>query len=169
MRKIIKVIDSASNVSGHVVLVLCYGLIAVVVYSVFMRYVFNRPPMWTYDTAIMTGGSMFILAWSYTHLLRGHVRVDVFYSRFSARTKAIFDTLGTLFLLFPLFVFLIKVSYKWMARAWEIKERFLESYWLPPAAPIRTVVFVGFCLFVLQALAQFIRDLYFALMGRSYD
>lgn len=35
-------------------------------------------------------------ALAYTHMQRGHIRVEVLYSRFSARTKDILDTLTTL-------------------------------------------------------------------------
>ena len=169
MRKIIKAIDSVSNASGHVVLVLCYGLIGVVVYSVFMRYVVNQPPMWTYDTSVMIGGAMYMLAWSYTQFHKGHVRVDVFYIHFSPRIKSIIDVLGTLIFFLPLFTMLIWTAYKYAYRAWATKERFLETYWYPPAAPIRTLVVIGLCLFLLQMLAQFVRDFYVMVKGKPYD
>ncbi|MGB2878004.1 MAG: hypothetical protein WBB97_08255 [Dehalococcoidales bacterium] len=35
-----------------------------------------------------------------------------------------------------------------------------RSNWYPITGPIRTVVVLGLCLFALQGVAQFIRDLY---------
>lgn len=169
MRRIVRVIDSTIRYIGETEKWLCFALILVVVYDVIMRYVFNNPPMWAFDTSIMLGGTIYVLAWSFTHLYRGHVRVDVIYANLSPRKKAIIDAAGTLFLLFPLIALLIRESFRWMWRAWTIKEVFMITYWYPPAAPFRSVVFIGFCLLFLQAIPQFIRDFYFSVKNKPYD
>ena len=169
MRKLVRFIDAVSGYTGGFAKWLAFALILVVVYDVVMRYVFNAPPMWAYDIAIMLGGTIYVLAWAYTHRYRGHVRVDVIYANLSPRTKAIIDATGTLFLLFPLLALLIQESFSFTWRAWKIGEIFRETYWYPPLAPFRTVVLIGFCLFTLQAVAQFIRDLYFSVKNKPYD
>lgn len=169
MRRLVRVIDSISGYSGGFAKYLVYLLILVVVYDVVMRYVFNNPPMWAFDTAVMLGGTIYVLAWSFTHLHHGHVRVDVIYANLSPRKKAIIDATGTLLLLFPLIALLIHESFCWMWRAWAINEIFMETYWYPPIAPFRSVVLVGFCLFFLQAIPHFIRDLYFSVKNKPYD
>jgi len=42
-----------------------------------------------------------------------------------------------------------------------------ESYWYPPAAPFRTVIFVALCLAALQFTASLIRNFYLLLKGKS--
>jgi TRAP-type mannitol/chloroaromatic compound transport system permease small subunit len=37
----------------------------------------------------------------------------------------------------------------------------VDSSWLPPSAPFRFVLAIGFTLFFVQTIAEFIKDLYF--------
>lgn len=137
--------------------------------EVVMRYAFNSPTMWSYETSMMIGGTTFAIGWAYVHKYHGHIRVDVFYERLSPRVKAILDVFFALFLLFPLLVLFIGISVSYMWQAWLIGEVSCESYWYPPLAPFRTVVAIGFCLFTLQAVAQFIRDLHMLIRNKPYD
>jgi len=115
----------------------------------------------------MLGGTIVALGWAYTHRHHGHVRVDVFYARMSPKGKAITDVLCAFFLLFPLLAILIYTAADFMWIAWLKSEVLIESYWYPPAGPIRTGMFLGLCLFALQGIAQFIRDLYLLIRNKS--
>ena len=169
MRKLVRIIDAISGYAGGLMKWFAFALILVVVYDVVLRYVFNAPPVWAYDMVVMIGATLYVLAWAYTHRYHGHVRVDVIYAHLSPRKKAIIDAAGTLFLVFPLLAFLIKESFRWMWRSWEISERFMETYWYPPVAPFRTIIMLGFCLLLLQAIAELTRNLYFVAKNRPYD
>lgn len=169
MRKILRAIDSTSNFTGEIIKWFCYALILVMVYDVTMRYVFNAPTMWAYETVIMLGAAMYVLAWSYTHLHEGHVRVDAIYTHLSPRGKAIIDVVGALLFFFPLVAAFICTSAFWMWRAWSIKEVLTEGYWYPPLSPLRTVIFIGGLLFALQGGARIFRDVYILIKNKSYD
>lgn len=169
MRKVLRVIDSISGYTGGFVKWICYALVLVVVYDVVARYAFNAPTIWGYDTALMMGAGFYVLSFSYTQLYRSHVRVDVFYHKLSERKKAVVDALGTLLVHLPLIGILTYVSSQWAVKAWVIKERMVETYWYPPAAPIRTVVAIGFAFLFLQLVAELMRQGYFALKGASYE
>jgi TRAP-type mannitol/chloroaromatic compound transport system permease small subunit len=45
----------------------------------------------------------------------------------------------------------------------------MQSYWYPPALPIRLVVVLGLCLFLLQGIAEFARDVYAVTKGGRID
>lgn len=169
MRKVLGAIDSLSGYTGGMLKWFCYALVLVVVYDVTMRYVFNAPTMWAFETAYMIGGSIYVLGFTYTHLYRRHVRVDIFYSYLSPRGRAIIDVVGTLFLFFPLLALLIHASFSEMWRAWSIGEVSSVTTLYPPIAPFKTVVLLGFCLFTFQAIAQFIRDSYLLITSKPYD
>ena len=169
MKKFLGIIDSVSDYTAGLTKWLCYALVLIVVISVTMRYAFNEPTIWGYETAIMTGGTIYVLGWAYAHYHRRHIRVDVIYSHLSLRAKAVIDVIGSLFCIFPLMVVLIYASGKWAWHAWEINEKLTETYWYPPFAPFRTIVLIGFCLFLFQAVAQFIRDLYTMAKNKPYD
>ena len=169
MRTILGIIDSISHWTGSSARWLCLALVLVGAYDVILRYAFNAPTIWAYETSVMLGGGIYALGWAYSHLHKSHVRVDVFYARVSPRGRALIDIVGALVLFFPLMVILIKTSFAWTWTAWANNEVMIETYWYPPAAPFRTVITIGICFFALQGLAQFIRDLYFIVRRKTLD
>jgi TRAP-type mannitol/chloroaromatic compound transport system permease small subunit len=166
MRTIIRIIDSISEWTGKVIMWLPPTAMLIIVWQVVVRYGFDRPAIWAYEISIMVVAAMYALGWTYVHRHGGHIRVDVFYSYLSPRGKAILDTICALLLFFPLLGAMIYVSGSWAWFAWVTGEKSTLTFWHPPIAPLRTAVFLGICLFTLQGISQFIRDLYL-LMGKD--
>ena len=166
MRIIVRVIDSISEWTGKTICWFCVALVMVLVCEVTARYAFIAPTIWAHETSCMLGICIATLGWAYTHRHHGHVRVDVFYTHLSPRGKAITDVLCASLLLFPLLIVLICSAALWMWDSWSRGEVLIESFWYPPAGPIRTAVFLGLCLFALQGVAQFIRDLYLLIRNK---
>jgi hypothetical protein len=52
-----------------------------------------------------------------------------------------------------------------MINSFATNEKMAESYWYPPAAPFRTMLFIALCLAVLQFTATLIRDLHMLIKG----
>ncbi|TET67274.1 MAG: TRAP transporter small permease subunit [Dehalococcoidia bacterium] len=169
MRTIIKTIESISEFMGKTTRWVCVGLVAVVVYEVTARYVFNAPTIWAFEMVGMLLCTIGALGWAYTHLHHGHVRVDVFYTHLSPRGRAIIDIGGYLIFFFPLLIMLVYTSATGAWFSYSIGERLIEGYWYPPAFPIRTVMFIGVSLFFLQGVAQFTRDLHQLIRNKPYD
>lgn len=169
MRTIVKVIDSINHWAGLSVRWLAIAMVLVGVYDVILRYVFNMPTVWAYETSCMLGGVLYVLGWAYDYLRKSHIRVDILYAKLSPRGKAIMDVVCAAIFFFPLMAVLIKTSISWMWKAWSIGEVMKYTYWYPPASPYRTIFAVGICLLTLQGLAQFIRDLYFVIRGKPFD
>ncbi len=169
MRTILCVIDSIGDWTGKVGRWLCLAVVLVMTYEVVMRYLFNSPTMWAYETSMMIGGTMYALAFSYTHRHHGHIRIDIFYANLSPRKKAIIDVIGTLFLFLPVVILYTYTAYGWAWQSWVTDEKMIETYWYPPAAPLRTMVALGFFLLVLQGGAQLIRDSYLLIRNKTYD
>lgn len=154
---------------GKTVCWLASILVALIALEVIMRYFFDRPTMWNYETSMMVGGSLFALGWAYAMRHHSHVRIDVFYTHLSPRAKAGIDVVGTFFLFFPLMLMFISTSIAWTVNAWEINEKSVETYWYPPIAPFRTVVTIGLILLAFQGVAQFVRDFYLLVRNKVYD
>lgn len=166
LRKIIQAIDNISEYSGRVACWICAAVILVLVYEVTARYVFDSPTIWAHQFSCMLGATLVCLGWAYTHRHHGHVRIDIIYNCLPPRGRAAIDVFLALLLLFPLLTILIISSLHRACFSWEMKEVFIESFWRPPAGPFRTVMFLGICLFTLQGLAEFIRDLYFLIRNK---
>jgi TRAP-type mannitol/chloroaromatic compound transport system permease small subunit len=169
VRKALRTIDAISDFTGRSVKWLAYAIILIMVFDVSMRYAFNAPTMWAYETVIMVGAAMYVLAWSYTHRHEGHVRVDVIYSQLSRRGRAIIDVFGGIVFFLPLAATLIYTSAFWTIRAWQIKEVLTEGYWYPPLTPLRFTILLGVCLFTLQGSAKMFRDIYVLIRNQPYD
>lgn len=144
----------------------CVALVLVLCFEVTARYVFDAPTKWGYEVSTMLGTTIVVMGWAYTHWAKGHVRIDIFYARFSPRGKALVDVICTLVLLFPLLIIMMYNAADHVWFAWTRGETMGESYWYPPAGPIRTVVLLGLLLFFLQGVAQFVRDLSMLLRKR---
>jgi TRAP-type transport system small permease protein len=66
--------------------VILMGLMCVIVYSVFMRRVFNAPPLGVYDTAEVMLLPVVAFSLAYTGLTKGHIAVDLISFFAKART-----------------------------------------------------------------------------------
>jgi TRAP-type mannitol/chloroaromatic compound transport system permease small subunit len=159
VKNILEAVDSASEHLGSWGRWLTVALVLVGTHDVVLRYGFNAPTVWAYETMMMMGGSIYALGWGYGLLHKSHIRVDIFFSRLSARGQAIADVVLAAIFFFPLMSVLVYKSIFWMIRAWERSEVMMESYWYPPAGPFRTLIALGICVLFLQGLAKFIRDI----------
>ncbi len=169
MRRVLKLIDSTSEFVGQQLRYVVLFLILVVCAEVVMRYVLNRPTSQLPVIQTWTGTLLYSLAFAYVHLHKGHVRVDVLYSRFTDRAKAVVDSVLWFVFFLPAVGLLIFTGYHWVEYALRIGERSSITYWYPPTAPIRIVVLVGLSLFMIQGLATLFRDLYFVVRNKPYD
>ncbi len=165
LRKIIITIDRMSDVVAKFAKYLILGLIFVLIYEVVARYVFNKPTIWALETSQMIFGAIGALCWGYTLKIGGHVRVDVFYTMFSEKWKAIVDVVMTLIFLFPIQYILIHSGIKWTLFALKVNEKMVDSSWLPPSWPFRSVLAIGFILFFIQTVSEFTKNVYFIIKG----
>ena len=169
LKRLLKTIDALSELSGAVGKWCALILVFAGTYEAVARHFFDAPTIWAYDTLCMAGGALYLLGASYGYLYDSHTRVDMFYNMLPDRGKAFMNVLCSLFLFFPLMGVMLWMSFTWAVRAWRINEVFFNSFWYPPAGPYRTVFAVGLLLLMLQAIANFVRDLYFTVRGETLD
>ncbi len=169
MRPVLKVIDNISDWGGKIARWFSVLLILVIVQEVFRRYVLTAPSIWGYEVSIALGASLYAMGYAYTESKRAHVRVDVFYIHMSPRTKAIFDAFGGLFFFLPLIIFVVFAAWNKMFWSWSVLEKSVEGFWYPPWYPLRTMIFLGWALLLIQGTANFYRNVYRAVKGKAYD
>jgi len=169
LKKILKLIDSISEIAGSIGKWFALLLVLVGAYDTIARHFFNAPTIWAYDTLCMAGGTLYLIGASYVYLHDSHTRVDVIYSLLSLRKQALVNLICSAVFFFPLMLIMLKLSVSWAIRAWRINEVMFQSFWYPPVAPYRTVFALGIFLLILQGVARFIRDLYFIVRGEPID
>ncbi|ABA20509.1 Tripartite ATP-independent periplasmic transporter, DctQ component [Trichormus variabilis ATCC 29413] len=101
---------------------------------------------------------IFFLGAAYTLKHNEHVRVDIFYSNWQRRRKAIADFLGTIFFLIPFSIIVIFVSWDTIVASWQIGELSPDPGGLP-RYPIKAMIIVGFVLLIIQGISQAIKNL----------
>jgi TRAP-type mannitol/chloroaromatic compound transport system permease small subunit len=138
-----------------------WSLIAVFVYyyEVVARYVFNSPTNWVHESMFLMFGMQYMLSGAYAYREDQHVRVDVIYSKFSPRGKAIADIVTSVF--FFIFVGTMFVTgIRFAGDAVKVGEvSFTEwgiQYW-----PVKLMIPIGAGLLLLQGIAKLVKDVLF--------
>ena len=132
-------------------------LIAASCWEVFSRYVLNEPTFWAFELGYMVMGAHFLIGFAYTLREREHVRVDIFYARFSRKARALIDAATFLVLLLPLATWLAVAFGDKVVKAYESHERSGMSAFNPVIWPFRLIMCAAFALLALQAISQLIR------------
>ena len=165
LRMCLSIIDKVNELVAKIISWAVIIIIGVTVYEVIMRYAFNAPTQWAFEFNYLLHGPYFLLLGAYTFAIRGHVNVDIFYGRFSPRTRAVFD-LFTASILFFFIIIMFWFGGKYSLNSVAFRET-LSSAWGPPIYPVKLVIPVAAALLILQGVAKFIRDLHIALTGRE--
>jgi len=145
-----------NRVFGLIAMYLVYAMIGILFYSTISKNFFD-PSLWTLEMAQFAMVTYYLLGGGYSMQTGDHVRMDLLYSRWSDRTKAIVDAITILFLIFYLCLLLFGgiSSTRYALQYGE------ESYsaWAPPMAPIKIIMCFGITLMLLQVIATFFKDL----------
>jgi TRAP-type mannitol/chloroaromatic compound transport system permease small subunit len=91
--------------------------------------------------------------------------MDILHRRLAPKSQAIVELVCSLIFMFPILALMIYVSGQWAIHSWASGETWIVSIWKPPLAPSRTMILVGFVLFMLQGIANFIRSSHFVVTG----
>ncbi len=159
----IKFVGACERLTGHVGLLAAWlvaPLIAVTVFEVFSRYVLDDPTIWAYEIGYMATGTNFMLGMAFTLREKGHIRIDVLFSRLSPKTQAVIDLCAFLFLLLPVSLWLSWALWNYAYDAYVIGETTGESAWNPIVWPFRMTFFAGFLVLSLQGIIETIRVIY---------
>ena len=163
IKRYVAVVDRVNLLVGRTAMFLIFVMIGILFYSSISK-TFFLPSLWTLEFAQFLMVSYFLLGGAYSIQLKGHVRMDLLYSRGSEKTKYMLDACTSLFMIAYL-VMLLYGSMSSLGYAIEYGERSYSS-WRPYMWPVKSVMCVGIVLMLLQAIAQFFKDLA-AAMGRS--
>lgn len=101
---------------------------------------------------------IFLLGAAYALQQDAHVRVDVLFSRCSARVRSWINILGTIFLLIPFCLFVLWSSLPAVRNSWRIREVSPDPGGLP-RYPLKAVILVCFVLLLLQAVSELIKEI----------
>lgn len=152
------IIDRLIKHIGQVVSWLTLLLVLVIVIDVFLRYVFNTTTAASFELEWHLFAAIFLLGAAYTLQNDKHVRVDVFYHRFSERGKAWVNFIGTLFLLLPLCCVAFWESLSFVSSSYSVLETSPDPGGLPARFVIKSSIPLGFFLLGLQGINESLKS-----------
>jgi len=141
---------------GRIAMYSLLALMGVMLYGALAR-AFGTPPIWTDEMAQFLLMGYFMIGGAYALQLGSAVRMDLLYSRWSDKTRALVDILTVGSLLFYLCV-LLWGGWESLQYALEYDER-RRGLWRPYMAPVKAIMVLGILMMILQVLAFTIRDI----------
>ncbi len=126
---------------------------------VLLRYGFNLNSIQVQESVIYMHGMVFMLGAAYTYAQNEHVRVDIFYQKFSERTRLVVDMVGILLLLLPVMLFIWVMCFRYVESSWAIKEVSNETGGLPYLYLLKSLLLAMPALMIYQGVVEFISKL----------
>ena len=156
IKQYVKFVDKINYRIGRIAMFIIFIMVGVMFYSAITK-AFFRPALWTYEFSQFLMVAYFLVGGAYSIQLKGHVRMDLIYGNWSERTKSRWDSVTSLVMIAYL-VLLLYGSVDSTIYAISYGER-SYSIWRPYMWPIKVIMTFGIFLMLLQAIAQFFKDI----------
>jgi len=158
-------LDSISEFIGKYTSWLVLTLVLLIGYDVSMRYLFRSGSIGLQELEWHLFSVIFLIGSAYTLKHDEHVRLDIIYRSklLTDRHRAWIDLFGTLFLLIPFCLLIIMSAWPFVSQAFVHNEASPDPGGLAVRWLIKSMIPVGFCLLLIQGIAEAIKKLSIAL------
>ncbi len=153
-------IDRLNEWVGRLTAWLTALLVVLVCYDVFTRYLLNETRAWVMELEWHLFALVFLFGAAYALKHDKHVRVDLFYARFSERDKAWVNLLGGGLFLVPWCLLIIYWSFDYAQLSFSVREGSPDPGGLPARYLIKSAVPIGMFLLLLQAISMIIKSVF---------
>ena len=161
LQTIATLLDRFAEATGRIIAWLTLGMVLITFTVVIMRYLFQTGSLALQESVTYLHASVFMLGTAYTLKHDAHVRVDIAYQKFTARTRAWIDLLGTLLLLFPVCLFIFFSSLEYVVASWSLLEGSREADGLDGVFLLKTAIPVMAVLLLMQGCSIVLHKLLF--------
>jgi len=149
----INFIDKLNEKVGSLTSWLTVLLVLVVSYDVVVRYIFGESSVGLQEFEWHLFALIFLLAAAYTLKIDDHVRVDVFYTKFSSKKQALVNLLGSLLFLIPFCLLVIYSSQEFVSLSFRMGETSPDAGGLPARYILKAFMPISFFLLLLQGIS----------------
>ena len=154
----ISVIDKFTKYTGKIIAWLTLLMVILSFTIVVLRYGFNLGWVAMQESVLYFHGVVFMLGAAYTLKVDGHVRVDIFYQKFSLKQQALVNFFGGVFLLLPVCISIFLVSADYVLTSWQIMEKSSEAGGLPFVYLNKSLIILLTITLALQGFAEIARN-----------
>jgi len=151
-------LDRVNGWIGRVIAWLALAMVLMTFLVVVLRYVFDAGSIAMQESVTYMHAVLFMIGAAYTLQVDGHVRVDIFYQRFSRRGRAWVDLLGTLLLLIPVSLLILATSWGYVVDSWAIHEGSREAGGIPGVYLLKTLMLIMPVLMLVQGGVWLLRN-----------
>ena len=159
LKRIIHFIDGTNHAISSVVSWLTALMVITMFGIVVCRYTFNIGSIAIQESITYMHALVFMLAIAHTLKINGHVRVDIVYQRLSEKGQAIINLLGSVFLLLPVCIFIIYISWDYVSSAWSYYEGSREAGGLDGVFLLKSLIPAMAFLLLLQGLSEALKSI----------
>lgn len=162
MPLILKLDHYFANLARLCGILACIAMIVLlfnVFFDVVMRYAFNDVSIAMQELEWHLFSAVFLLGIPYAIHENSHVRVDIFYDRWSQKTQAYINLFGTIFFILPFVVLVSYYSISFAFDAYEIGEGSGDPGGLPYRWIIKSLIPFSFIMMGLASLGLITRAL----------
>ena len=163
-----KHIENFIDFTGRTVSWLSLAMVLVTFLVVFLRYVFDTGSIALQESISYMHALVFLIGAAYTLKYNEHVRVDILYSKLSIRHRAWVDLLGNIFILLPVMLFVIWISWEYVFESWAVFEGSREAGGLPGIFLLKSFILVMAILLILESIALILKSIT-TLQNRAID
>lgn len=152
-------INRLHQLFGNLIAWLTLAMALVTFLLVSMRYLVGAGNLiFIQESVVYLHAITFMLGAGWTLGRDAHVRVDVFYRRWSPRTRAWIDALGTLIFLFPVAFFILFSSLGFVGQSWAIRETSAEAGGIATLYLFKSLIPLMALLLILQGILELVRN-----------
>ena len=150
-----KIIKKIGNICSW----LSFILVILISLDVFLRYVFNFSSASLYELEWHMFAVIFMVGSSLTLQKDEHVRVDVFYNKFSDKGKNIINLIGNIIFLLPFSLIIFYTSIPFVEDSFKILESSPDPGGLPFRFLIKSIIPISFLLLAIQGVLNVFKNL----------
>lgn len=155
----IRLLDSITELTGITTAWLTGVMVVIACVVVTLRHLFDVGSVALQESITYMHAIVFMLGAAYALKTGDHVRVDIFYSKFSAQQRAWVEVLGSLLFTLPLMIFIGWSSVDFVRESWRIGEGSTDSGGLGGVYLLKSLLPLMAVSVSLQALAEMLRNL----------
>jgi TRAP-type mannitol/chloroaromatic compound transport system permease small subunit len=149
-------IDTFIDRFGMVAAWTSFALVLVMASNVLLRYLFSTGSVWAQELEWHLLVPISLLGMSYALRHGEHVRVDIFFAKYSERTKIIGEIVTALLSVIVCLI-VIRLSMPYVLQSWNYGEGSANPGGVPYRYVLKAFIPFGFLLLMLQSLAEAIK------------
>lgn len=167
MKQIVHFIDKSNSKIGELASWASLFLVLLICADVLMRYTFSWSRMWVIELELYLFAIIFLLGSANAFRADQHVRVDVFYTNMTERSKNLVNLFGGILFLIPWTLVIVYISQRYFFKSLAINEASSQPGGLPHLYFMKSLLVIGFFMLFLQGISSIFRAI-LSLKNKTY-